>query len=124
MNIFDTNNETLKAAVQTAIFNTLTQEKRDELLKEAIRSLLVTKNKDQYGREQLSVIQEVYQDSVRLVASKIVNEHLNNDEKFKAQVRDLFHEAWERATAGGDVRNKIVENMSSAIAQSLTRDRW
>lgn len=120
--------EMLKNHVQAALFSALTQEKRDELIREALKSLMDPKKEanNYYGRgDGDSPLLAAMKSAAIEVTRKIALEYLQKDTKFQEQVRDLFHEAWNKCIAAGDVRQKVVDRMAENIGQALvTKDRF
>lgn len=114
-------NATMEGLVSKAIFDTLTPEKRDELVTGAIKSLM--KRETGSGFNRLTELERLFADAAQTVARKIITEKLEADTAFQDGVRICFENAWKQAFEG-DAGTKLAERMAEAFRKSLTGDRW
>jgi len=115
-------NDTLKVALAKAVLDTMTAEKREEIITNAVASLLNTKSSDRYDAP--SVLQHEFNTAVRDLARKIATEELESNEEVKAAVRKLITDAWIKLT-GPDNYSNIVGKIADAMAAGLAgRDRF
>lgn len=116
----------VKQLVSHAIFQALSQERRDEILKEAVAFLLTPerdRTRDNYG-SKYSPIQEAFNRAVCATASHMVFEKLTNDQAFKAELESIWKQAWLKIVDNTDVRQKLVDKVSNAIAESMVGSRF
>lgn len=114
---------TLQALVGESIFKALTPESRDELLKNAIAAQF---EKPQ-GYNRQSPIQEAFNEACTRVARDIAQELLMGDTpeaaSLRGKLREILIEGYEKATTG-DKRQKLVDDLGSAMAKALGTDRY
>jgi hypothetical protein len=113
--------ETMQGLVSKSIFDMLTPEKRDELVKGAIQSLM--KRETGSGFNRLTELERLFADAAQAVARKIVVEKLEQDTVFQDGVKTLFENAWKTAFEG-EAGTKLAEKMAGAFRQALTGERW
>jgi hypothetical protein len=115
MTTIDLSNEQLATVVATSILNSLTPEKRTELITNAITALLT--ERDGYSKQNR--LQQLFNSAVESVARQLVEGELAGSIEFIANVTTVIREASERVFAG-DRREALVEKMAGAIRASLT----
>lgn len=107
----------LEKLVSTALFNALTPEKREGLVKAAIAELL-----NGTGIRGDNVLREAF----ARAASKIAEEHIRNelekDGAFLKAVESVWKESWERATQVPD-REKLIERVAGALHSAFYGER-
>lgn len=102
--------------VGAAVMQTVTDENRDALVKEAIVHLLSPdKAYSAYGRDR-SPLQKAFDDAVREHAAKHVGEILN--EKLNTKVREVVEEALVKAFSEAR-RARLVENIADSIVKAF-----
>ncbi len=122
MNI-DVKDDQMQTLVAKAFLDILTQEKRDELLQNAIKSLFEKEKSDRYGYGSTSKLTALFADAARDVARDQVKAMMETDEAFIAQIRSMFAEAAEK-TFVGESRAKLVEAFASSMQKALSGDRY
>jgi hypothetical protein len=81
------NPEAAKEIVQKAIFDSLSQDARNELVGQAITALTLRPKKDRYaysGPEPRSPLEEAFDRAVVTIANQVVREYLEDEEIKKA----------------------------------------
>lgn len=108
--------ENMKALIAKAIMDTLTVERREELLKASIVKLLETKRGNTYdGRSELQI---AFDYAVVSVAQQVAFKELAEDGGLKEKVRALMVDAWDRM-AGGESREKLVQKVAEGMERAL-----
>ena len=118
----------LEDVVREAMFSALSQEKRDELVKNALAALLKEPTTGYYGdRSKDTPLQQAFETEARAICRDLVKELLSGDSaeaaKLRDGIRDLVVKGWERALSRGD---EIVDKLASSIAYNISlssRDR-
>ncbi len=115
--------EALTALVTEAIFNSLAQEKRDELVKQALQGLIEPQQRGTYG-DRKSRLEEAFEQATFQTAQAIVREHLAKDATWRAKIKSLVDEAFVKVLEDDTRRTELVCNMADAIQKAFTvRDR-
>lgn len=87
--------DSLAHIVQKAVLDSITPEARDQLLTDAIKSLLTIPKDDRptYQRHTplQSPLQDAFETAVHFAARKIVNDAIENDPKVQAAIRAVVH---------------------------------
>jgi len=108
----------LRELVSKAILDSLTGDKRDELLKGAIKELIETpKNTGPYG-PKVSKLEQAFAQAVEVSANRIITDMMNNDEALISKIKGVMVEAVERAFEETG-RAKMIEAISNAIVHGL-----
>jgi hypothetical protein len=108
--------DTLKALVVKAVFDSVPQAKREELLKAAIEKLL-TPERDAYSKREKTPLQELFEQAVYGHAREVVSKMLADDPKFKEQLEGVFRDACKKVFE--EQREVTVTNMASAITNAF-----
>lgn len=116
------NNEQMVTLVTKAIFDSMTPESREELLKGAISSLMVTRKQGHYGATDKTPLQEAFELAAFRVAQTIIEEEMKGDENFRVSVKAAYTLAVEK-TFKGDGLEKVVTRVSNAMIQALSEER-
>lgn len=114
--------EQLQQVITKAIFDTLSAEQKEELLKKAVSSLLQPAENRGYSTYRKTQLQEAYERAAYQVAQSIIVEEMKNDETFKANVKKLYADASEKVFAG-DSYQKLVDKTAGNIIEVLTSNR-
>jgi hypothetical protein len=116
--------EAMKAAVTKVIFESLTERKRDELLQNAIQSLLTTPpHEGGFGAKQRnSPLADMFKEAVQNIARKMVGEKVDADAKLKAELEKIYAEAFQKVFV--DEREVVVDNLAKAIGTALENIRY
>lgn len=112
-------NEALRALVTDAIFKSIDEKKRDELLKAALSGLLEPK-RDGYSYENKSQLQRAFDDAVYHVAREIVKEHVTTNAQWRAGIQKVVNAALDRVMADDTNRDLLITNVAAAISKALT----
>jgi hypothetical protein len=111
------NDEQLKDAVVAAIVGTMTGEKRDALLQNAIKSLFEVRT-DSYSREKKSRIQEAFDSATHQFSVALAKEFLTT-EPYNTQIRGIFHDALTQVFESK--REAVVEQLASTLGDALVK---
>lgn len=112
---------TMDGLVSKAIFDTLTPEKREELVQGAIKSLLARPVGS--GFNQMTELERLFASAAQTAATKIVSQKLESDEGFEAGVKQVFDNAW-KAAFTGEAGQKFSERLGEAMRRLITGDRY
>jgi hypothetical protein len=114
----DLDKEKLETIVSAAIFQTIDQNKRDILIKDAIRHLMTPQKSDRltYGTPK-SPISEAFEYAIRNVAIKVCGEMLAADPTVQDKLKTLINEALEGLMT--TYRAATVEKLANAIAAGM-----
>lgn len=113
--------DVLQQIVAKAIVEAMTPEKRDELIKAALVTL-IQPQKDRYGSSTKSQLQEVFEVEVRKVTHEVIRAALETDTGIRAQIDGVFRDAL--AKAFGEGREKMVGKIADQITEGLKLDRF
>jgi len=116
----------MKAAVTKAIFDTLTPEKREELVAKAIANLLATpeaNSANYFGDKKKSELQSIFEQTARVVANEVVREKMTTDPAFRASVGEVFYKAVTIAFEGENA-NQLAARIASQLVEGLKLDRY
>jgi hypothetical protein len=110
--------DALRELVSKAILDSLTGDKRDELLKGAIKDLIETpKSTSTYG-PKVSKLEQAFSQAVEVAANRIITDMMNNDEALVSKIKGVMVEAVEHAFEETG-RAKMIEAISNAIVHGL-----
>lgn len=108
----------MRDIVSKAIFDSVTPEERERILKAAIVQLL-TPEKPQYGRgDAVSPLEVAMKSAAHTVATQIANQRLAEDAEFKANIESLFQDVARKLFAT-DIREKLVQTIAEAVVAGL-----
>lgn len=107
----------LEKLVATALFNALTPEKREELVRGAISELL-----SGTGIRGSNVLREAFARAASKVAEEHIRKELEKDGAFLAAVESVWKESWEKATKVPD-REKLIERVTGALHSAFYGER-
>lgn len=112
--------ENMQGAVAAAIVQTLTVEKRDELLKSAIVTLLTPANSG-YGREKRSPLQDAFEQCVHQFARQTILKKLEDDGETRQMIEGVVTDAVKKAFE--ESREATVERLAGNLRDWLSNDR-
>ena len=116
------NDDTMKDIIAKAVIDTLTPEKREELISAAIKALLTPSTSTGiYGNQPKSPLQDAFDTAVRSVANEVAREQIMANTELRAKIKDMIGEAWLKLVAN---ESGIVEKLASALERGLTGDRY
>lgn len=110
----------MQLLVQKAVLDSLTPEKREALITEAIKQLL-TRTNDRY--DSRSSLQKAFDQAVFVVAGEIAREELGKDAAIRATIKKLMTDAFERMSTG-EAYETLVEKVRDAMVSALSKDRY
>jgi hypothetical protein len=106
---------TMETMIQEAIFNSMTDETRQELLKKAIASLMSVPSN---GWSKTSPLTDALQSAARSEAERLAKEELQKSPEFQAQLQGLFQDVVTKLF-GNEVREKLVQRICDSIISGL-----
>jgi hypothetical protein len=109
----------IRQATAKAIADALSPSKRDELLRAAITHVIQDRHSH---RDNKSYLQFAFDLAVEKVVREIVEKEVDNDST-RTKVRELVADAWTRLFEQ-DQRDKVCEDIASAIRKGLLRERY
>lgn len=111
------NDEQLRAAVAGAIIQTLTQEKREELISHAVQALLTPPpTRNSWDKPLPSPIQQAFDVAVENVAREVAKEQVRSDPALRARLAELITKAVERLMNSDEVLDRLAQAFGAAIA--------
>jgi len=120
------NDDEMSLIVQKAILDGMGPEKRDELIKTAVKELLARPNDsavELYGTKAASRIQQIFNQAVTTIALKIAEEHCRTPE-IENEIKRLLVEAVNKAFHADGAQERLVERMADAVRKAITGDRY
>jgi hypothetical protein len=105
----------LKSLFGEAFLARLSDEQRDDLIKQALAYLMEPQKGQHYGSRTESPLEEVFRKAVHDYASRAVREWLQDNTEQQERFRKIFIVAWERFLAGHS------ENLSDTIAEKFSK---
>ena len=113
----------LKAAIEAAIFNALTGEARDKMVKEVIASM--TKTSGPYERD--SMLHRAMKEAASDYARKAMAEWFEKDLELKLHIEKVYKDAIQLAfgmdlVEGGNGRDKMIRQMADGIIRALSNE--
>ena len=110
--------DTLGKLASEAIFNSLTQEKPDELLKEPITKIMAPEKSSSYGGKSTSILQDAFTEAVRKSVHEIVRKHFAESEEIRKQIESVTLAGVKKAL---DVSEEKYNDIASSIASIIAR---
>jgi hypothetical protein len=115
------NDEAIKAAVIKAVIDTLSGEKREEIISAAIRSLLdveeVPKPGSHYDKIKRTKLEGFFQDATWSFAREFIREQITKDETIRARLRELTLRVVDKCLESNT--EDIANAMAAAMAKAL-----
>lgn len=122
MNITD---DAMRAAVTKALVETLTTEKRDELIQGAIAKILTEpSNPNSYGRDKSTVLEAAFFSAVRVLAETHAITLLRENAEFNTKLAALFADAARAVFDNEEKRAEVVGAVAGAIKRAMTGERY
>jgi hypothetical protein len=119
----DLTNTDLKNAISEAILSQISAEAREEILREAVK-YVVDPEKDTYGRQGISKLQQSFRQAVALLTDEIIGRLVREDPQIKAQIEDFAKTAIANLLKDDFDRGKVGEAFSEAFRKALTGERY
>jgi hypothetical protein len=110
----------LGTVISAAILNSLTQDKRDTLIKDSIKYLLTSRKKDTWSQgPDVTNLQIAFNRAVDGVAYEICKEMLKEGTEAHAELQAVIVEGYKKWASEGHEKlvQKISQNISSGIAR-------
>jgi hypothetical protein len=119
------NDEAMQAVVAKAIVDTLTPEKREALIIEAVKSIITPpRESGGFGREaKPSVLQAAFNSAAADIARREIATRLETDTDFKGRLDALFAETVAKILTGEN-REKLIDAMVAGFEAALRRERY
>jgi hypothetical protein len=117
----------LGEALQVGLLQAMTPELKDALIGAAVQTL-ITPPPNEYGRKQLSPLQDAFNSAIYAVARTVVEEAVNTPE-VQAQITGLVREALQKAVFAepdgtwNEARNALINNLAGGIAEAFKNTR-
>lgn len=113
----------LKQIMVKAIFDHLTPEKREQLIKDGIESILSSKRPNSYDGK--TVFEEAFINAVHVVAREVAIEELKKPE-MHAKLRELIVGGVEKAIDPADAEQygALQDKIANAVIQGITKERY
>jgi hypothetical protein len=109
--------DTLNALVTEAMFRALDEKKREELIKEALKTLITPVQRGSYHGPATSPIQDAFHDAINAVARDVVREMCKSDEAQDA-IREVVGTAFEKMLID---KERLATEMASAMVAAITK---
>lgn len=113
--------DAMKGIITKSIVDSLTPERREALICEAVKQLLRADSGNTY--DSRSNLQKAFDEAVYRVTSDVAREQLVSDDTLKPKVRQLLLDAWEKLAAG-DAYEKLVEKVADGMRKAISGDRY
>lgn len=113
----------MKALVIEAMYKSLDQKTREDLIKSAIATLLTPSPPDHgiYGHRPTSPLQKAFNDAIQQVARDLVFETVRAEGPIREQIKTLCGEALGRLVLADD--NLLATELSTAIVRAIRDSR-
>ncbi len=111
----------LQALVAKSIVESLTPEKREALIENAVTALISQKAGSAYNAP--TVLQDAFNRAVAEVAQQIAREQIVGNTDIKAKIVVMIAEAWEKLVAS-ESYSAMVEQIETALRKGLVGDRY
>lgn len=108
-----------RALVVDAVLKAIPQEKRDQLMKDALATLMVPKSNGLYG-DRSSTLEEAFKGATYDMARQHAKEWLEKDERFAKAVRELTLGVVEKMLEP-TAREKILEGIVGAVTSAFEK---
>lgn len=115
----------MESLVAKAVIDAMTPEAQQELITNAVKSLLMqdipANPNDRYSQVKISRVQSMFNTAAQQVAEKIIRDELANSEEFKVQIKMLFGEIAEKLFNNQETRKTLIDKIADAVGQNITR---
>lgn len=116
--------DAMNSLVAKAVFDGLTPERREELIRGAITALLAASKPTQYSSDRRSELQKAFDSAVYTAATKHAETALQDDPTFQTAMKKLFADVAAKLFEEGADRDGLVSSVASVIRSALTKDRY
>lgn len=115
----------MESLVAKAVIDAMTPEAQQELITNAVKSLLMqdipANPNDRYSQVKISRVQSMFNTAAQQVAEKIIRDELANSEEFKVQIKMLFGEIADKLFNNQETRKTLIDKIADAVSQNITR---
>lgn len=108
-----------RSLVLEAVLKAIPQEKRDQMVKEALASLMVPKQNGHYG-DRSSTLEDAFRGATFDMARQHAQEWLKKDERFANAVQELTRGVIEKMLEPM-AREKILDGIVSAVTTAFEK---
>lgn len=120
----DLGDEQFRALTHKALFDAMSQETRDELVRSAIQTVISGEGGPKHGGYvRLSPLQEIFDKTVSKIAEEIALEMIESNPEYKEKIRSVVVEGFD-AIFSGENRAKTVERVSQAVNKGIWGERY
>jgi len=105
--------------IQSAVIMHLSPEIREKLITEAIENLFDMNTQRDYHGKKVSIFEQQFNYAVTQVASEEIKRIIESDVGFMERIHNMIQEAFKKTFEDGDVRDRMVKNMTKAIESGL-----
>lgn len=116
-------NDEMNAIVAKAVVDSLTPERREKLITQAVTKMLSANPGGPYDRDKRSDLQKVFDDAVYSAATKYARETLLDNADFQVNIESLFADAAKKLFAQ-EHRDDLTSGIAEFIRKALTKDRY
>ena len=110
----------LQALITEAIFRHLGDQKRDELIKNALKTLLEPEpSTNHWDRDKRSRLQKAYDEAIHKVARDQVEQALVGNEGVKKAIQQIIEDSFKKALETPELRDKLIHQVSQAIVSGF-----
>jgi hypothetical protein len=115
--------DAMKGIIMKAVLDSLTPERRETLIGEAVKQLLEKGRDTRTYADNRSNLQKAFDEAVYTVTAQVAREELSKEETLKTKVRTLMLDAWEKLTTG-DAYEKLVQAVADGMRKAIGGDRY
>lgn len=116
------NDDAMRQIISKAILDSLTPERREEIIATAVANLLSEKtNPNSYNSK--TKLQGAFDYAVQNIAQSVAIKELSEDGALRDKMQKLMLDAWEKMTTG-DAYSALVEKVANAMSKGISGDRY
>lgn len=115
------NEEQMQSIVSAAIFQTLDEQQKEMMIKDALKHLMTAVPRGSYG-ERYSPLAEAFHRAVQDQARKLATEMLENNAEINTKIQSLISEGVQQLMT--DKREGTVLRIADAIVKGMTGERY
>jgi hypothetical protein len=115
------NNKELHAAMTKALFDSLSEEVKNKLIKQSLDKILeptVTRENDRYGAK-VSLLQIAFEEQVQRQATSMVEEMIKSDEGLRAKIRAVVDAGIAEAFSDQHMMSVYANRVARSIHKAL-----
>lgn len=107
-------NDQVRTLVQEGIIAQLTGEQREAIISQALAALL-TKPRDNYGRESVSPLQSAFNTAVQRVSERLATELIEENPEVRSRIKEQLIGGVELALKDYRVKSAITDTITKAL---------